>query len=65
MGMIASHWSKEVILLLYLALQQARLEYSVQLWAPHHEKDVKVLESIQRRAARLVKGWKACPVRRD
>lgn len=47
--------AQEVIILLYLVLVRAQLEYSAHFWAPTHKKDVDKLEWVQKRTTRMIR----------
>jgi len=48
--------SREVILPLCSALVRSHVESCIHLWSPQHREDMELLEGVQRRATKMIRG---------
>jgi len=64
LGMVNRHFNnidKEDFDIIYKTYVRPHLEYCIQVWSPHLQKDKACLEKIQKRATKMVKGLKSLP----
>ena len=51
--------SRDIIVKLYKSLVRPHLDYTMQVWSPHLEKDKKTTEKVQVRATKLILSLKS------
>ena len=49
---------RKSFLIIYKGFIRPHLEYAIQTWSPYQKGDIEHLEKVQRRATRLVKGYR-------
>src|SRR6218665_2148824 len=49
---------KDIILRLYKTLVRPQFEYCFQVWSPYLKQDMEKLEKVQRRATKMIHGYK-------
>mgnify|MGYP003454614844 FL=1 len=67
MGLVKRHFKdldSDSFLLLYKTYIRPHLEYCVQAWSPHLKKDILLLETVQKKSTKLVRGFKNLPYNR-
>ena len=53
--------SKKLFIFLYKTYVRPHLEYCVPIWSPYYVKDIEILEKVQKRATKLVRGHNNLP----